>query len=355
MAQNNLLAILLAGGMGERLMPLTVQRAKPAVPFGGIYRIIDVTLSNCFNSAVRRIFVLTQYKSQSLNRHVRLGWDIVSHELGEFIEVVPPQMRVGSDWYTGTADAVYQNLYSIDLEPAEHILILSGDHIYKMDYSLMLDFHKRNNADLTVAAIQVDRKDASRFGIIETDTDQRIQGFQEKPADPKPMPGQPEQSFASMGIYLFNRDVLFQALHDDAPRHDFSRDIIPALIGSHRVFSYDFRDENKKEAQYWRDIGTLDAYYEANMDLVSVEPIFNLYDQTWPLRTLVPQTPPAKFVFADEGSRMGVAVDSIVSPGCIISGGRIANSILSTDVRVHSYSRVNNSILFPGVQIGRAH
>jgi glucose-1-phosphate adenylyltransferase len=357
MVQNDMLAILLAGGMGERLMPLTVQRAKPAVPFGGLYRIIDITLSNCFNSGVRRIFVLTQYKSQSLNRHVRLGWDIVSHDLGEFIEVVPPQMRVGSDWYTGTADAVYQNLYSIDTEEAEYILILSGDHIYKMDYSLMLDFHKSNNADLTVAAIQVNRTEASRFGIIETDHDQRILGFDEKPADPKPMPDKPDQSFASMGIYLFNRKALFEALNEDAldsrSAHDFGKDIIPKLIETHRVFSYDFRDENKKEAKYWRDIGTLDAYFDANMDLVSVEPIFNLYDQSWPLRTLVPQTPPAKFVFADEGARMGVAVDSIVSPGCIISGGRVANSILGTDVRVHSYSRVNNSILFPGAQVGR--
>jgi glucose-1-phosphate adenylyltransferase len=357
MVQNNMLAILLAGGMGERLMPLTVERAKPAVPFGGFYRIIDITLSNCLNSGVRRIFVLTQYKSQSLNRHVRLGWDVVSHDLGEFIEIVPPQMRVGSEWYTGTADAVYQNLYSIDTEEAEYILILSGDHIYKMDYSLMLDFHKSNNADLTVAAIQINRSDGSRFGIIETDHNQRILGFDEKPSDPKSMPDKPDQSFASMGIYLFNRKVLFDSLKEDAldlqSAHDFGKNIIPRLIESHRVFSYDFRDENKKEAKYWRDIGTLDAYYEANMDLVSVEPIFNLYDQSWPLRTLFPQTPPAKFVFADEGARMGVAVDSIVSPGCIISGGRVANSVLGTDARVHSYSRVNNSILFPGAQVGR--
>lgn len=351
------LAILLAGGMGERLFPLTAHRAKPAVPFGGIYRIIDITLSNCFNSGIRRIFTLTQYKSQSLNRHIRLGWDIVGHDLGEFIEVVPPQMRVGSDWYLGTADAVYQNLYTIEREPSKYIFILSGDHIYKMNYSLMLEFHKSCGADATVAACEVSIQDAKRFGVLQVDEHHRVVGFEEKSEHPKPLPDNPRLASASMGVYLFDRDVLIEALEEDSRNshssHDFGKDIIPSLVGRKRICTYNFRDENKKEAQYWRDIGTIDAYYEANMDLVSVEPIFNLYDMQWPLRTRMPQAPPAKFVFADEGTRMGVALDSIVSPGCIISGGKVANSVLSTNVRVNSFSRIHNSILFPGVTVGR--
>jgi len=358
MMMTNTIGILLAGGVGERLYPLTRHRAKPAVPFGGIYRIIDITLSNCFNSQLRRIFVLTQYKSQSLHRHIRLGWDIVSHDLGEFIEIVPPQMRVGSDWYQGTADAVYQNIYTLDQESSRYVIILSGDHIYKMDYSLMLDYHIARDADVTVATIEVRRPEARRrFGVLDVLESGRIVGFEEKPDDPKPMPGNSEMSLASMGVYIFNRDTLFESVSDDAmdphSSHDFGRDIIPWLVEKRKVYSYNFRDENKKEAKYWRDIGTIDAYYEANMDLVSVDPVFNLYDTSWPLRTRVLQAPPAKFVFADEGSRMGLALDSIVSPGCIVSGGRVSNSILSTNVRINSYSSVGYSILFPGVKVGR--
>ncbi len=348
---------LLAGGAGERLYPLTRDRAKPAVLFGGAYRIVDITLSNCVNSDLRRIFVMTQYKALSLNRHLREGWSIMANELGEFVQVLPPMKRVGESWYQGTADAVYQNLYSIGSEPCKYVMVLSGDHVYKMDYQLMLNRHKETGADVTVGTIEFDRADASRFGVVEADSEGRITGWQEKPDSPKPSPRNPEKSYVSMGIYCFNRDLLIEAALADAERpestHDFGRDVIPRLISSHRVYSYDFVDENKKEAKYWRDIGTIDAYYEANMDLVSVSPIFNLYDKEWPLRTYQRQYPPAKFVFGQEGRRMGMAVDSIVCMGSIVSGGRVNHSILSFDVRVHSYSEVESSIIFPHVQIGR--
>jgi len=349
---------LLAGGAGERLYPLTRDRAKPAVPFGGAYRIVDITLSNCVNSDLRRIFVVTQYKALSLNRHLREGWNIVANELGEFVQVLPPMKRVGESWYQGTADAIYQNLYSIGSEPCKHVLVLSGDHVYKMDYQLMLQHHKDAGADVTVGTIEIDRSEASRFGVVEVDSEGRITGWQEKPANPKPSsPHNPDKCYVSMGIYCFNQDLLIEAALADAEdpdsTHDFGRDVIPKLIGSRRVCSYNFVDENKKEAQYWRDIGAIDAYYEANMDLVSVSPIFNLYDKDWPLRTYQRQYPPAKFVFAQEGRRIGMAVDSIVCMGSIISGGRVNRSILSFDVRVNSYSEVEDSIIFPHVQIGR--
>ncbi len=348
---------LLAGGAGERLYPLTRDRAKPAVHFGGAYRIIDITLSNCVNSDLRRIFVVTQYKALSLNRHLREGWSIVANELGEFVQVLPPMKRVGESWYQGTADAIYQNLYSIGAEPSKYVLILSGDHVYKMDYQLMLRRHQESGADVTVGTIEFDRAEASRFGVVELDSQGRITGWQEKPADPKPSAYHPGKCHVSMGIYCFNRDLLIKATmadaDDPASTHDFGRDVIPRLIESHRVYSYNFVDENKKEAQYWRDIGTIEAYYEANMDLVSVSPIFNFYDKQWPLRTYQRQYPPAKFVFAQEGQRIGMAVDSIVCMGSIISGGRVQHSILSFDVRVNSYTEVDGSILFPHVQIGR--
>jgi len=348
---------LLAGGQGERLYPLTRDRAKPAVPFGGMYRIVDITLSNCINSGLRRIFVVTQYKALSLNRHLREAWSIFSDELGEFLQVLPPMRRVGEHWYQGTADATYQNLYSLGSEPCKYVLILYGDHVYKMNYQLMLQQHADAGADVTIGTIETDRAMASQFGVVEVDSNNRIVGWEEKPANPKPSPRNPEKSHVSMGIYCFNRDLLIDTLASDAAdpnsSHDFGKDVIPELIKKKIVYSYDFHDENKKEAKYWRDIGTIEAYYEANTDLVSVSPVFNLYDPDWPIRTYQQQYPPAKFVFAQEGRRMGIALDSMVSMGCIISGGRVTNSILSHDVRINSYTEVESSIIFSHVNIGR--
>ncbi len=351
------LVCLLAGGQGERLYPLTRDRAKPAVPFGGIYRIIDITLSNCINSDLRKIFVLTQYKALSLNRHIREGWSMLPTELAEFIQVLPPMKRVSAQWYQGTADAVFQNLYSIGAEPCKYVLILAGDHVYKMNYQLLLQQHVDAEADVTIGTIEFDHSKASSFGVVEVDQAGRIIGWEEKPAHPKPSPKNPKKALVSMGIYCFNRELLMEALQTDAEdpesAHDFGRNVVPRLIGNHRVFAYDFHDENKKEAQYWRDIGTIEAYYEANMDLVSVSPVFNLYDNAWPIRTYQRQYPPAKFVFAQEGRRMGIAVDSIVSQGAIISGGRVTNSILAPDVRINSYTDIESSLLFSHVSIGR--
>jgi glucose-1-phosphate adenylyltransferase len=355
----NVLAILLAGGAGERLYPLTRDTAKPAVPFGGAYRIIDFTLSNCINSDVRRILVLTQYKSLDLIRHLRDGWNILSSELGEYIEAIPPMKRVGDDWYQGTADAVFQNFQSIEAEGSSHTFILSGDHIYKMNYREMLEWHRERDADVSVATLQVPPEEAGRFGVAEIDADYRIVGFEEKPQHGHPARSRfdPTMVSASMGIYLFQTDLLLEALHEDAQQpdsmHDFGRDILPRILGRHRVMAYDFRDLNAKQSSYWRDVGTLDAYYEANMDLVNVVPEFNLYDKRWPIRTNVTQQPPAKFVFAQEGRRMGLAVDSVVGAGCIVSGGRVLHSVLSPGVRVNSYCEVEYSILLPAAEIGR--
>src|SRR5687767_2790557 len=357
MALDDVLVILLAGGAGERLHPLTAERAKPAVYFGGPYRIIDFTLSNCINSGFRRIFIATQYKSLSLNRHVRMAWNIVSEELGEFIELLAPQKRVGEHWYLGTADAVFQNLYSIVREGPSHVVVLSGDHVYKMDYSKMLRFHLDRNADATLAALEVPVADGRRFGIVSIDEQDRVVDFQEKPASPVAIPGAPDVALASMGIYIFKADVLVKALEEDAANtdsaHDFGKNIIPLLIHGAPVYCYRFYDENKKASKYWRDIGTLDAYFEASMDLCQVNPEFNLYDPEWPLRTYMPQAPPAKFVFAEEGRRCGQALDSIISGGCIISGSRVSGSILCPNVRVHSFCDIEQSILMPGVRIGR--
>jgi len=352
----NALGVLLAGGQGERLWPLTRDRAKPAVPFGGVYRIIDVTLSNCLNSDLRRVFVLTQYKALSLNRHVRRGWStLMGH--GDFIEVLPPQMRVSQHWYQGTADAVYQNIYSIGSEQSSFVFILSGDHIYKMNFQKMLSQHVESGADVTVATLEVDHVEAAnRFGVIETDANWRIIGFEEKPAQPKPSLVHSDKVNASMGVYLFNTQLLLPALIADAEdptsSHDFGRDILPQIIGKYRVFAFNFVDENKKDTSYWRDVGTVDAYHEANMDLCSVTPVFNLYDASWPLHTWQQQYPPAKFVFADP-QRMGIAVDSVIGGGSIISGGRVDRSVLGYDVRVNSYSEVRDSIIFNHVNIGR--
>ena len=355
-SMRNALGVLLAGGQGERLWPLTRDRAKPAVPFGGVYRIIDVTLSNCLNSDLRRVFVLTQYKALSLNRHVRRGWSVLMG-LGDFIEVLPPQMRVSQHWYQGTADAVYQNIYSIGSEQSSYVFILSGDHIYKMNYQKMLEQHVEAGADVTVATLEVAPEEASkRFGVLETDNNWRIVGFEEKPEHPKESLVHPGKVNASMGVYLFNRQLLLPMLIADAENpsssHDFGKDIIPRIIEKYRVFAYNFLDENKKDMSYWRDVGTVEAYHEANMDLVSVSPIFNLYDKTWPLHTWQQQYPPAKFVFADP-ERKGVALDSIVGAGSIVSGGRVEKSVLGLDVRVNSYSEVDDSIIFNHVIIGR--
>jgi glucose-1-phosphate adenylyltransferase len=350
------LVIVLAGGAGERLYPLTKDRAKPAVYFGGPYRIIDFVLSNCINSGLRHIFLATQYKSLSLNRHIRMGWNIVSEELGEFIEILAPQKRVGEHWYQGTADAVYQNLYSILREQPRYLIVLAGDHVYKMDYARMLGFHQGRRAAVTLAALEVPVADASRFGIVVVDEEDRVRGFEEKPQVPSPIPGTPDLALASMGIYIFDMDVLVRSLGSDALQpttHDFGRDIIPSLIHDERVFAYRFYDENKKAAKYWRDIGTLDAYFEANMDLCQVNPEFNLYDPEWPLRTYQPQAPPAKFVFAEAGKRCGQALDSVISPGCIISGSTVTGSVLCPNVRVHSFCHIEQSIVMPGVRVGR--
>jgi len=352
----DVVAILLAGGAGERLYPLTRDRAKPAVSFGGPYRLIDFTLSNCINSGLRKIFVATQYKAQSLNRHVRLGWSVVNSELGEFVEILPPQKRVGESWYVGTADAVYQNLYSIERENPRWVIVLSGDHIYKMDYGKMLDVHIARGAALTVGAIEVPLAESTRFGVLEVDEDSRVTAFREKPEVARPLPWNPAACLGSMGIYIFDTSLLVSELRRDAEQdtsHDFGRDILPRLVSAgERVYAYLFWDENRKAAQYWRDVGTLDAYYEASMDLVQVDPVFNLYDPAWPLRTYMPQFPPAKFVFSDEGRR-GTALDSVVSMGCIVSGSEVRRSILSPGVRVHSYCTIEDSILMPYATVHR--
>ena len=351
------LGVLLAGGAGERLYPLTRDRAKPAVTFGGIYRIIDCTLSNCINSDLRKVYILTQYKALSLNRHIREGWNIVARDLGEFIEILPPMKRVSENWYLGTADAVYQNIYSIGAEQPKRVLILSGDHIYKMNYERMLRQHEDTAADVTLATLLVEPGECSRLGVVDIDREGRVVGFVEKPETTDiRSPYNPQMISASMGVYLFNTEVLLAVLLKDAEdpgsTHDFGHDILPKMVGEYRVHSFNFVDENKTEALYWRDVGTLEAYYEANMDLVAVSPVFNLYDQSWPIRTFQRQYPPAKFVFGDPG-RLGAAVDSIVSMGCILSGGTVRNSVLSPDVRVNSYSEVEASILFSHVNVGR--
>jgi glucose-1-phosphate adenylyltransferase len=351
------LGVLLAGGAGERLYPLTRDRAKPAVTFGGIYRIIDITLSNCINSDLRKVYILTQYKALSLNRHIREGWNIVARDLGEFVEILPPMKRVSENWYLGTADAVYQNIYSIGAEQPKHVLVLSGDHIYKMDYSRMLRQHVESGADVTLATILTEPEETHRFGVVDVDREGRIVGFQEKPQVTEiRSPYNPKMVSGSMGVYLFNTDVLIPVLLKDAEdptsSHDFGHDILPRMVDDYRVYSYNFIDENKKEALYWRDVGTLEAFYEANMDLVAVSPVFNLYDSSWPIRTHQRQYPPAKFVFSDP-NRTGTAVDSIVSSGCILSGGAVRNTVLSPDVRVNSYCEVDDSIIFSHVNIGR--
>lgn len=351
------LTLVLAGGQGERLYPLTKDRAKPAVPFGGQYRIIDFTLSNCANSGLQRIFVLTQYKSYSLDRHLKLGWNFFSNPFEQFLYSVPPQRRAGSSWYLGTADAVFQNVDLLRAQNARRVLILSGDHIYKMDYSEMIEAHARSGAAATIAVVESDLITARRMGVLELDPDGHIRRFEEKPKNPRLIPGREDCAWVSMGVYLFETEILIDAVCKDASRtttHDFGHDILPDLVPSGRVFAIPFQDENRKEVKYWRDIGTLDSYYEASMDLVKVDPVFNLYDAGFPIHSYTPPHPPAKMVFAGgEQGRLGIALDSLVCNGCIISGGRVERSILSPDVRINSYSLVEDSILFNRVEVGR--
>ncbi len=349
----NTLTFILAGGRGERLDPLTRDRTKPAVPFGGIYRIIDFTLSNCINSGLRRIYVLTQYKSFSLQKHLLSGWDIVSNQLGEFIDVIPAQQRINAEWYRGTADAIYQNIYAIhDCNP-EHILILAGDHIYKMDYRHMMNFHQEKNADMTVACIPMSKATSKDFGVIEVDSDQHVRGFQEKPDTPKTIPSQPDQIFASMGIYLFNRDVLLNELEIDANQvsaHDFGKNVIPQMLSrGKKVYVYDFVDE-KGDPKYWRDIGTRDAYYESNMDLLKHKPDFNLFDKNWPVRTFHEQHPPVKMVSTPSGP--SAINDSMISGGCMIEGGVVDHSILSPNVKIMNQAEVSHSVIMESVVVG---
>jgi glucose-1-phosphate adenylyltransferase len=358
MDMKDTLGVLLAGGAGERLFPLTRDRAKPAVPFGGHYRIIDITLSNCINSGLRKVFILTQYKALSLNRHIREGWSsVVAQELGEFFELMPPMQRTGSNWYMGTADAVYQNIYSIGSEQPKYVIILGGDQIYKMNYSRMLEYHKEMKADVTLATLPIAPEEVSRFGVVEVGKNGDVLGFQEKPVSTTfRSPNNPDTVDASMGIYIFNTDILLKALMADAEdtnsKHDFGHNILPDLLSKIKMVAYAFVDENKQKALYWRDVGTLDSYYDANMDLCAVSPTFNLYDKNWPIRTRVRQYPPAKFVFGEPG-RTGTAVNSVITAGVIISGASVSNSVVSQDVRVNSYSDVDASIIFSHVDIGR--
>ncbi|HNC49361.1 MAG TPA: glucose-1-phosphate adenylyltransferase [bacterium] len=353
------LAIILAGGQGERLYPLTKDRSKPAVPFGGKYRIIDFALSNAINSGFRKIYLITQYKSQSLDTHIREGWSFLNGELGEYIYCIPPQFRTANHWYQGTADAVFQNLHVLQDDKPEYVIILSGDHIYKMDYLKMLQYHIAKQADLTIAGIEFQRDQAHQFGVMVVNEDNDIIEFQEKPKEPKPLPNKPDFCYVNMGIYIFSADAMAHVLVDDAKlkdsAHDFGKNVIPSMLGKYKVTTYNFEDENMAGQPYWRDIGTLDSYFDTSMDLISVSPTFNLYDIDWPIRTYQGQYPPAKNVFSEpqEGGRMGVALDSIVSGGVIISGGRVTRSLLSPNVRIHSYSSVDESILFNNVSVGR--
>ncbi len=351
------LALILAGGRGTRLKNLTDWRAKPSVPFGGKFRIIDFPLSNCINSSIRQISVLTQYRSHSLIRHIQKGWSFLRGEFGEFVELMPAaQQSTDESWYEGTADAVVQNLNIIRSHRPEYILILAGDHIYKMDYGPMIAEHVEKKADMTVGCLEVPLEMAKSFGVMSIDDNGQIVRFAEKPAQPEPTPNDPEKALASMGIYVFNADFLYKQLQIDAnspnSSHDFGKDIIPSLIKDYPVFAYRFRGVQKGEQPYWRDVGTIDAFWEANMELVSVSPQLNLYDQTWPIWTHQEQLPPAKFVF-DDDNRRGMAVDSMVSGGCLISGSKISKSLLFSNVKLNSYSSLEEAIILPNVNIGR--
>ena len=350
------LAVVMAGGRGTRLNRLTARHSKPAVPFGGKYRIIDFTLSNCINSGVHKIAILTQYRAHSLIRHVERAWSFFRDEFGEFVELLPAQERFeSSSWYLGTADSVYQNLDIIQDHRPTYVLVLAGDHVYKMDYGVMIAAHLRKEADVTVGCVNVPIKEAMHFGMIEADEDGRVIGFEEKPIKPKYKPGHKDLALASMGIYIFSIDYLVGVLERDAQSptstHDFGKDILPAIYQEHRVYTSQL-DVESSDYGYWRDVGTVYAYWQANLELIGVTPPLNLYDPDWPIRTYQAQLPPAKFVFDDDGRR-GMAVDSMVSAGCIISGSKISHSLLSNNVRLHSYSTIKDSVLLPNVVVGR--
>jgi len=373
----NILTFIMAGGRGERLMPLTLDRAKPAVPFGGIYRLIDLTLSNCINSGLYKIIILPQYKSQSLIDHLEAGWNIFNQKLGHFLKIVSPQQRISGDWYQGTADSIRQNLYLIELTRPHHVLILSGDHIYKMDYNRFLRYHLEKNADLSIAFSEVGKEIAHHVGVAEVDEDYRIRGFQEKPKEnPKTIPGNPNRVLASMGIYLFKTDTLLNAIKS-SNKDDFGKDIIPYLIPNSKVYAYPFQKQNiiedyayqtlengerrlrlesrTRDSSYWRDVGTLDEYWNANMDLTGLDPSFNLYGQNWPIHTYQIPAPPAKFVFSNErpeGFRVGKALDSIVASGSIISG-IVRNSVISYYVFIQSWATVEESVIMDNVVVER--
>lgn len=351
----NTLALVLAGGRGSRLKHLTLWRAKPAVPFGGKFRIIDFPLSNCLNSGIRSIGVISQYKAHSLIQHIHRGWNFLRGEFGEFVELLPAQQRIEASWYLGTADAVYQNIDIIRTHDPEFVLILAGDHIYKMDYGPMIAEHVNNGADMTVGCIEVSLQQARAYGVMSTDETNRIIAFAEKPEEPHPIPGREDMALASMGIYVFNTEFLYEQLikdaDDPASGHDFGKDIIPAVIRKYRVVAYPFRDEESGGQAYWRDVGTVDAFWKANQELIGITPELNLYDEQWPIWTYQEQLPPAKFIF-DEDDRRGMALDSMVSGGCIISGATIRDSLLFSNVKVHSYALLQHAVVLPDVDIG---
>ena len=362
MSIDNALVMILAGGEGKRLYPLTKDRAKPAVPFGGRYRIIDFVLNNFINSGFFKIKVLTQYKSDSLNKHITRGWAL-SPFLNQYVDLAPAQMRTGSDWYLGTADAIYQNIFHITDENPDYVCIFGGDHIYKMDVSQMLDFHKEKNADLSISAIPIPIEEAHEFGIIEVDDDWKLINFVEKPKEkPKSIPGNPNMCLASMGNYIFNKDVLLDALYRDEQikesSHDFGKNVIPMLLSEgKRIYIYNFNDNSfpgmtDTERGYWRDVGSIDAYWQANMDLLAYDPELNMYSQDWPIRTFNYNYPPAKFIW-EEGERVGMATNSMVSEGCVVSGAGLSRCVLSPKVKVNSYSQISESILMENVEIGR--
>lgn len=350
------LALILAGGRGSRLKQLTMWRAKPAVPFGGKFRIIDFPLSNCVNSGIRKVGILTQYKAHSLIQHVQRGWGFMRGELGEFVELLPAQQRLETSWYAGTADAIYQNIDIIRTHNPEYVLILAGDHIYKMDYGTMLADHVQAGADITVGCMEVPLDQASAFGVMAVDEDRNIIEFAEKPEDPTPLPGRDDVALASMGIYIFRTEVLIDELLIDADSatssHDFGGDIIPGVISRRRITAFPFQKDPTGNDAYWRDVGTVDSFWEANLELIGVSPELNLYDRQWPIWTYQDQLPPAKFVFDDEGRR-GMAVDSMLAGGCIVSGSGVRHSLLFSDVHVHSYSEIEDAVVFPNVEIGR--
>ena len=351
------LALVLAGGRGTRLGGLTIDRVKPAVPFGGKFRIIDFALSNCVNSGIRQIGVLTQYMAHELIQHVQHGWSFFRGEFGEFVELLPAQQRIGESWYKGTADAVHQNADIVEMHDPEYVLVLGGDHVYKMDYGTMLGFHVEHEADVTVGCMPVPREDATAFGVIHVDEHGRVIDFVEKPPDPPPMPGQPDLALASMGIYIFNTEWLLKRLQEDAndptSSHDFGRDILPRAVAESRsVYGFPFRDPNEDKPGYWRDVGDIDSFWAANLELIGVTPELNLYDQEWPIWTYQEQWPPAKFVFDQEGRR-GMATDSMVSGGCIVAGARLQHSLLFSNVWVDEHTVIEDSLVLPNARIGR--